>query len=38
MKGNRTLLLHSRTATAVWADYWRKKLRCRALMGRLHEQ
>lgn len=33
MAGGRTLVLHGESATAVWADYWRKKLDCQAAMG-----
>jgi len=32
MVGGRTLVLHSDSATAVWAEYWQKKLQCQATM------
>jgi len=35
MKDERTLVLHAETATAVWADYWSKKLHCQRLSQRM---
>lgn len=32
MAGGRTLVLRGESATAVWADYWHKKLCCQAAM------
>ena len=31
--GERSLVLTGETATAVWADYWQKKLHCQALVA-----
>jgi hypothetical protein len=28
------LVLHGRSVTAVWAEYWQRKLRCRRLLER----